>query len=90
MSSLFSRFRDVCSFAELQVLDSVLDPSGFEALGLEENGAYLLVHSGSRGFGAAVLDAFIQANGRGAGLVAESEEHNEYMQQHDEALAWAR
>lgn len=80
------------SFAELQVLDELRDPLGAEELGLlgGEDGAFLLVHSGSRGFGKAILDRFVQDSGPNAGLDAGTHECDAYLAQHGEALLWAR
>src|SRR5207249_10873549 len=44
-------------FAELQSVERITDASAFAALGLDEKRLCLLVHSGSRGYGAAVLRA---------------------------------
>jgi len=77
-------------FAELQVVDDLRDGAAFANLGMAETEAYLLVHSGSRGFGKAVLERFVEQNGANAGLEEGTPAFLEYMRQHDEALLWAR
>lgn len=63
-------------FAELQVCDG--DPN-----------VYLLVHSGSRGFGEAILREHVDRFA-GAGLHADADDARHYLARHDHAVAWAR
>lgn len=72
-------------FAELQVLDALYD----EAAGLDAKRVYLLVHSGSRGLGGAILRAHVERFGH-AGLGTDSAAARAYLAQHDAALAYAR
>lgn len=69
-------------FCELQTLHAAEDH-----LGLDKTTLFLLVHSGSRGFGAAVLnslphDAF-------SGLTSQAEVAVRYLNAHDQAVRWA-
>lgn len=76
-------------FAELQQVESVEDPAAFDALGLAENRLFLVVHSGSRGLGEAILREHAERF-RGAGLPEGSEAAIAYRTRHEEAVAWAR
>jgi len=76
-------------FAELLRVETIQDVDVFESLGMKESGLFLLVHSGSRGLGEALLrnhtDRF-----RDGSLTAGSEEAAIYLARHDNALGWAR
>ena len=50
-------------FAELQRIDTVCDPQAVDALGLDLDRLVLLVHSGSRGLGRAILEEHVQRHG---------------------------
>ncbi|AKF79898.1 release factor H-coupled RctB family protein [Myxococcus fulvus 124B02] len=76
-------------FAELQRVDAVHDARAFAELGLEADRLLLLVHSGSRGLGEAILRAHVDRHAAG-GLVADSDEARAYLTRHDHAVAWAR
>ncbi|KAI9103837.1 tRNA-splicing ligase RtcB-domain-containing protein [Phlyctochytrium arcticum] len=76
-------------FAELQVVHQVVDEELFEQLRLNTKDSYLLVHSGSRGYGKSILDGHIQKY-QDQGLPCDSDEANSYLQQHDQACLWAR
>jgi release factor H-coupled RctB family protein len=69
-------------FAELQVVHEVVDHQRFAGLGLDRAHAALLIHSGSRGLGQAILDAQIMTNGL-APLVAGSAAADAYLARHD-------
>lgn len=74
-------------FAELQQVDEVLDASEFKQCGVERDRVLLLVHSGSRGLGEAVLRAYLESesfNGR------ETAACTHYLGGHDLAVRWAR
>lgn len=75
-------------FAELQVVDDVVDAVRFAALGLDAKLSFLLIHSGSRGFGQSIFNAQMAANGLDA-LDADSEAGVAYLARHDEALRWS-
>lgn len=70
-------------FAEVQVVDQVHEPGVLDA-----KRVYLLVHSGSRGLGGAILRAHVDGLGHG-GLAAGSDEAAQYLRQHDAALRFA-
>ena len=71
-------------FAELQLVDAVYD----EAAGIDKKRVHLLVHSGSRGLGGAILRAHVEQFGH-AGLAADSLAARDYLAQHDAALEYA-
>ena len=74
-------------FAELQRLTKICDQEN--TFNIDDQFVYLLVHSGSRGFGEQILQAHQAKHGNG-GLVAGSKECDEYVTAHDHAVAWAR
>lgn len=76
-------------FAELLMPEKVMDDKAFERLGFNKRRLCLLVHSGSRGIGEAILRRHIDNYGPG-GLGSETTEAMAYMEQHDYALEWAR
>jgi release factor H-coupled RctB family protein len=76
-------------FAELQRVEAVHDPEAFAALGLAADRLLLLVHSGSRGLGEAILRAHVDRHGAG-GLAEDSDEARTYLARHDHAVAWGR
>lgn len=71
-------------FAELQAVDTV-----YEADALDKKRVYLLVHSGSRGLGGAVLRTHVERFGHG-GLPSGSAQADAYWQQHEAAIAYAQ
>jgi release factor H-coupled RctB family protein len=75
-------------FAELQVIESVVNPDGCEQLGIGAAAVYLCVHSGSRGFGEAILREHI-AQYASDGLAIETGEATRYLSGHDHAKRWA-
>lgn len=75
-------------FAELQIIEKIEDQEAFEALGLSKDSLYLLVHSGSRGYGQSILDEHVSAK-KNEGLVEGSTDAAEYMKKHDNACNWA-
>jgi release factor H-coupled RctB family protein len=75
-------------FAEIQSVHAVLDAEAFAALGLDAGRAMLLVHTGSRGFGEAVLRAHAARHGA-EGLAAGTPEADAYLRAHDTAVRWA-
>jgi release factor H-coupled RctB family protein len=76
-------------FAEVQAIEEVLDEAVFQSLGLGEQQLVLLVHSGSRGLGDAILRSHTEEHG-GHGVGAESAAAQEYLRGHDFAARWAR
>ena len=75
-------------FAELQAVKSVEDCAAAGRLCLSEDAVYLCVHSGSRGFGEAILRAHIVEHA-GAGLPAASTGGRHYLEEHYRAVRWA-
>ncbi|WP_434387354.1 RNA ligase RtcB family protein [Melittangium boletus] len=76
-------------FAEVQRVEAVHDPATFAALKLDATRLLLLVHSGSRGLGEAILRAHVDRHGAG-GLAEDSPEAHAYLTRHDQAVGWAR
>jgi release factor H-coupled RctB family protein len=75
-------------FAELQQLDLSYDDAALERLGIARNRLLLLVHSGSRGLGEAILREQVDLFGH-AGLEAGSDACTHYLARHDSALRFA-
>ncbi len=75
-------------FAELQAVERIVNEEVAAASGIDRESVYLLVHSGSRGYGASILrdhtDRF-----RDAGLRTDSTDFETYIARHDNALRWA-
>jgi release factor H-coupled RctB family protein len=76
-------------FAELQRVEDVMDSARFNELGLDQKRVYLLVHSGSRGLGDAILRAYCAEHGN-APLRGDQDEGRHYMECHTGALRWAK
>lgn len=76
-------------FAEVSRVKAVHDEERFSSLSLKAKNLYLLIHSGSRGFGESIFMAHASRFGN-AGLPDCSEEGRAYLAAHDHALAWAR
>lgn len=74
-------------FAELQRIDEVYDDGA--DLALDPRQLLLLVHSGSRGLGQAILERHVRAHGH-AGLTQDSHACSDYLEQHDTALRFAK
>ncbi len=75
-------------FAELQRIDKILDPEISDQLGLDKSQCQLLVHSGSRGLGHAILSGHLAKHGA-SGLSEDTPEAKAYFTAHDTALQWA-
>jgi release factor H-coupled RctB family protein len=75
-------------FVEFQRIEEIADPARFAALGLREDRVWMMVHSGSRGLGQAILQAH-QGRDVSEGLLADSDEGHAYRARHDSALDWA-
>jgi release factor H-coupled RctB family protein len=75
-------------FAELQKIEKVFDKERFSEAGLLNDFLQLMVHSGSRGLGQAVLRGHTSQYGD-AGLEDDSENASLYLQKHDYAMRWA-
>ncbi|MDR0355852.1 MAG: RtcB family protein [Deltaproteobacteria bacterium] len=72
-------------FAEFQKIERIVDAKAAESLGLDGDKIFLLIHSGSRSLGQAVLSAFASETGYGLA----DPKAMEYLAAHDEAMAWA-
>jgi len=75
-------------FAELQQVDKVFNEEVFNSLGIDKKQLALLVHSGSRGLGESILRKHVEQFSHG-GLATGSNEFDDYMQQHEQALRFA-
>lgn len=75
-------------FAELQAVERIANSGACEELGITTEAVYLCVHSGSRGFGEAILREHVEARGM-AGLNAGTREAAHYLGRHDQAIRWA-
>ncbi|MCD9458859.1 RNA ligase RtcB family protein [Marinibactrum halimedae] len=73
-------------FAEFQSVAKIFDSDVFEQTGLTKRSTVLLVHSGSRGLGQAILHQHM--NSHGANSLTGSTQ-NGYLHQHDTAVKWA-
>lgn len=75
-------------FAEFQRIEEVVDPDRFAAIGMAQDRVFMMVHSGSRGLGHAILQDQMSASGT-AGLAADSAAARQYLARHDHAVGWA-
>jgi release factor H-coupled RctB family protein len=75
-------------FAELQAVESMQSAEACERLGIHGNAVFLCVHSGSRGFGEAILREHVAQFGFG-GLADGSVEASHYLSRHNHARPWA-
>jgi release factor H-coupled RctB family protein len=74
-------------FCELQAIEEIVDAEAAARAGFDRALVYLLVHSGSRGLGYAVLEESLA--GGGAPLDPASEAGAAYLDAHDHAARWA-
>lgn len=75
-------------FAELHLVNEVVDKNLFEHLGLGADALYTLVHSGSRAFGQIVFDKVAGRYDPSVGLSVDEAE--EYLEAHDKAIDYAK
>jgi release factor H-coupled RctB family protein len=75
-------------FVEFQRIEEVVDGGRFDTLGLKADRVWMMVHSGSRGLGQAILQAH-KTEPVSAGLLAAGPAGQAYLTEHDQALAWA-
>lgn len=75
-------------FAEVLRIESIMDDSLFADLTLEADALYLMVHSGSRGLGHAILERHL-AQHNVAGLFTAAVACADYLGEHDDAVRWA-
>jgi release factor H-coupled RctB family protein len=76
-------------FAELQALERVFDVAELKRAGIGKEQLVILVHSGSRGLGEAVLRDYVDEH-HGNGVATDSFAAQEYLRGHDFAVRWAR
>jgi len=76
-------------FAELQIVEEILQVEKFTSLGLDADNLYLLIHTGSRGFGEDVLRKHLDKFGH-KGLIEGTEEADHYLKMHNWAMNWAK
>jgi release factor H-coupled RctB family protein len=82
-------------FCELQAIEEIAEPEVARRAGLDKARAFVLVHSGSRGLGYAILQAHLSAVG-GKGSAGETaaldplaDAGHAYLSRHDLAVRWA-
>lgn len=75
-------------FAELLTLDKVEDQQRFAATSINPKKVVLMVHSGSRGMGEAVLRAHVEAHSH-QGLAVGIADFSNYLAEHNAALRFA-
>jgi release factor H-coupled RctB family protein len=76
-------------FAELQAVEHILDTAELKKLGIGREQLVLLIHSGSRGLGEAVLREHVDEH-RADGVPADSVAAQDYLRGHDFAVRWAQ
>jgi len=76
-------------FAELQMVDEVLEAKAFKRFGLGKQQLVAFIHSGSRGLGESVLRGYLEEH-QASGSDAESFAAAAYLQGHDLAVRWAK
>ena len=75
-------------FAELLSVEDVVDQAAFERAGFDRAHVYLMVHSGSRGLGNAILVRHMERQ-TVRPLLAGSDACAGYLRDHDQAVRWA-
>jgi len=76
-------------FAEFLKVSEIFDEEKFDSMNLDKKNLFLLVHSGSRGYGESILSKHIISHKADA-LMVNSQEFNEYIERHNDALNWAK
>jgi release factor H-coupled RctB family protein len=76
-------------FAELQMVDEVIDARAFKRFGLGKQQLVVLAHSGSRGLGESILRGYVEEH-RASGSDAASFAAAAYLEGHDLAVRWAK
>jgi release factor H-coupled RctB family protein len=77
-------------FAELHLVNEVVDSELFKKYGLNQKSLYTLVHSGSRGFGQLTFDRVAGIYNPEEGIDSSSSEAKEYLENHDRAIDFAK
>jgi release factor H-coupled RctB family protein len=75
-------------FVEFQRIEEVVDAERFAAFDLKDDRVWMMVHSGSRGLGQAILQEQMAISGK-SGLLVSNAEAKAYLSRHDQAVAWA-
>ncbi len=75
-------------FIEIQSVSNIFDQTLFDSVGMSEDHLHVVVHSGSRGFGESIMDAYAAKHGAN-GVMADSDEGQAYLKQNDHAIRWA-
>lgn len=76
-------------FAEFQSVFEIVDKEEFNNLNLNEKMVFLLVHSGSRGYGESILREYTDKfNAKGIAITDEYADY--YFKNHDNAMKWAK
>lgn len=75
-------------FIEIQAVDHIYDAVACQRFGITEDNVYVMVHSGSRGFGEFIMAAHAAEYGAGA-LFADDSNGQQYLRQNAHAMAWA-
>ncbi len=73
-------------FAEFQEIEKIYDEKSFKEINMNKNNVFLLVHSGSRGYGQFILEKYIKEYHCQNGLKKDSEGFNTYLKDHDEGV----
>ena len=76
-------------FAEFQVVDKIFDKEELSIHNIDSRKLFLMVHSGSRGYGESILRNVVEVAGS-APLKEGSAEAAEYLANHQDARTWAR
>jgi len=76
-------------FAEVQAVEQIFDASGMRQIGLGQEQLVVLVHSGSRGLGEAMLRDYVDEH-HAAGAPVEADAAESYLGGHDFAVRWAK
>ena len=73
-------------FAEFQCIEEIIHKELYEEMGLDKDKIFLLIHCGSRDYGEKILRKYLKSEG----LLKESDEAKAYLEEHHQALIWAR
>lgn len=76
-------------FVEFQKVDEIYNETLFDQYNLDKKKLFLLIHTGSRGYGHNILRSHIDQHSHN-GLGANSSEAIDYLKQHDDAVAFAK
>lgn len=76
-------------FAEFQKIEDIFDEALLAKIMPHQNNIVLLIHSGSRGLGEAVLNRHIRKYSAGP-LASDTDAFAQYISDHNQAVTWAR